>query len=474
MQPVQNIAKMLQELKEEYLERLEQIAQEIQGSDELAIYLDTEEEEDYNRLKEMYEPKISIIHEEVAEKYPLQLTHLERLVMHEAFEGLFLPRILGYAVLRGEVNERYKYILPQEHFTDAVRTICQSSNFDILKQRIGQSIQIGFALSSDIWITNLINEVENKRIRSYLNGHKLPKYRIDQERRIGLVRYQRQFRNDNFQTAEFPETVSELKVMFSSLKNFLIYRINKSYDNASLVEPLMDFVQNEAFIGSDEHLQIIVLFAQFFDLEADNADKVKSILAKIRAEKPSFQQKYFKFILELQHHPDILIDAQADIRMASMLEKQEDNLLSEYYELMEAIHSKGYLNDEVQEAVRIFDSEYPGTSLEVEAVRRTIFAYFSRFITNLETTDYPEYMEITKAFAIYMQIFANQQFNQDLKELSMKYVKKLLKQYTDKRGKDYQDIKKFVAATFVDFNFLKEKEVKELFKTRKKRKPKVA
>ena len=47
---------------------------------------------------------------------------------------------------------------------------------------------------------------------------------------------------------------------------------------------------------------------------------------------------------------------------------------------------------------------------------------------------------------------------------------KLLKKYTDKRGKDYQDIKKFVSTAFQDFGFLKEKEVVEMFKTRRKRK----
>ncbi len=52
----------------------------------------------------------------------------------------------------------------------------------------------------------------------------------------------------------------------------------------------------------------------------------------------------------------------------------------------------------------------------------------------------------------------------------MAYVRKLLKKYTDKRGKDYQDIKKFLSRTFKDFEFLKEKEIVELFKTRRKKK----
>jgi hypothetical protein len=52
----------------------------------------------------------------------------------------------------------------------------------------------------------------------------------------------------------------------------------------------------------------------------------------------------------------------------------------------------------------------------------------------------------------------------------MAYVKKLLKKFTDKRGKDYQDVKKFVSTAFIDFKFLKPKEIVELFKTRRKRK----
>jgi hypothetical protein len=85
--------------------------------------------------------------------------------------------------------------------------------------------------------------------------------------------------------------------------------------------------------------------------------------------------------------------------------------------------------------------------------------------------DYPEYFELNKTFTTYMNIFINQEFNQKLKDYSLVYVRKLLKKFTDKRGKDYQDIKKFVSSTFVDLGFLTEKQVVELFKTRRKKKP---
>ena len=74
------------------------------------------------------------------------------------------------------------------------------------------------------------------------------------------------------------------------------------------------------------------------------------------------------------------------------------------------------------------------------------------------------------AIPVYMEIFSNQQFNQNIKDLSLIYVRKLLRFHTDKRGKDYQDIKKFVSATFIDLGFLNSKQAVELFKTKRKKK----
>ena len=87
----------------------------------------------------------------------------------------------------------------------------------------------------------------------------------------------------------------------------------------------------------------------------------------------------------------------------------------------------------------------------------------------LSEGEYGEYFELTKIFGLYMKIFGNQQFNQDVEKLSLTYIDKLLKVFTDKRAKDYQDVKRFVSTQFVDFNFLTDKEVVELFKTRRKR-----
>jgi hypothetical protein len=52
----------------------------------------------------------------------------------------------------------------------------------------------------------------------------------------------------------------------------------------------------------------------------------------------------------------------------------------------------------------------------------------------------------------------------------MEFIQKCLKKFIDKRSRDYQDIKRFVSTVFIDLNFLKDKEVVEMFKTRRKRK----
>jgi hypothetical protein len=458
------------ELDPKYMERLEELAQAIQASDELAQYLEEEEEEFYLRLKEMFEPRIAMLHSEVATNDPLQLVLFEIVLLDPAFEGLYLPRILGFSVLRGEINENYKYTRPQNHFKDVLLTICESSNFDILRKRIGQSIQIGFALSSDIWITNLINSISNKRVRYFLQGQKLDRYRTPATRMVGYKRYQRQFRNDNFQSAEFPTTTGELKILHSPLKHFLYYRIKLKIDNSSITPHLRQFTETEAFQQMPEFLEIMTIYSGYFDREEEDQASLVEQFNKVRQNYPQFTEAFFGFLEQMHHDPLIEVWPEADQRISAVLDKSVKDDLSSYFDLTDQIHSRGYNQDEVQQAVKVFYNQHEGLSPINECLRQTILGYFQRYISNLEETAYADYFEITKLFPVYMNIFANQQFNQDLKELSMAYVRRLLKKYTDKRGKDYQDIKKFVSTTFTDFSFLKDKEVVELFKTRRKKK----
>lgn len=460
------------ELKAEYLAKLEEIAGQIQASESLQQYLEEEEEEHYLALKDQYEPLINELYQEVASSFPLQLIHLERTLLDAAFEGLYLPRILGFSVLRGTIGERYKYLRPQHHFQDILLTICNSANFDILKKRIGQTIQVGFSLSSDIWVTNLINSINNKRVRNYLQGLKVDRLRVLDERKRDYARYYRQFKNENFLAVVFPVTPAELTIEYPGLERFLLHRINTQEDNDSLLEPLSAFAQNKELIGTKEHLQICTLYGAYIKLPEAEETITKAALAAARKELPEADEHLLQFLLYLHANKEIDLTPEADLQLASLFDRTTDDQLSEYFTLLETIHNGGYTNEPTQEAIRVQYMSHEGLSAFNEGIRRTIFRYFQTFVSNLLPSQYPSFFELTKLFAVYMGLFGNQQFNQHLKELSMSYVKKLLKFYTDKRGKDYQDIKKFVSSAFLDFQFLKEKEIVNLFKTRrKKRKP---
>lgn len=458
------------ELDQQYIDRLENLAAEIQEAEELQQYLESEEEEDFNRLKEQFEPRIAALHEAVALEHPLQLVSFELVLLDEAFEGLFLPKILGYSVLRGEIDDNYHYVRPQEHFKEVLMTICNSANFEILKKRIGQSIQIGFALSSDIWATNLINSVTNKRIRYFLQSQKLDKYRRDNERAIGYERYKKQFKSENYQTAEFPLNPMDLKIYFSPLKHFLIHRINLKADNSSIIGHIRDFVENPDFQGSIEHLEIMSLYANFFDLAEADQQHLAKYFNETRQKMPDFANQYLKFLLEILRSEEMHWTPESDHRISAILDKNISDELTAYYQLMEVIHHQGYTTQEAQEAAKIFCNQREGLSTANECVRYTVYHYFAEFVNHLEDDAYADFFEICKLYPIYMGIFSNQRFNQNLEKISMNYLQKLLQKYLDKRGKDYQDIKKFVATSFVEFGFLTEKEVVELFKTKRKKK----
>lgn len=457
-------------LDKSYLEELETISEAIQESDELAYYLSEEEDAYYEQLKERFEPYIEDLYNRVAANDPLQLESLDRRLMEEDMEGLFLPRVLGYSVLRGEVNNQHKYVLPQDHFKDILMAICNSPNFDMLKKRSGQSIQMGFAMSSDIWITNLLATIENKRIKYFLQSQKLDKYRTPEGRAKGFQLYKKQFQHFNYMTAAFPRNAGELKVLWSPLKEFLLYRIERNLNNNSLMPFLKAFIENEEFQGHDEHLQIMGLYATFFDLNEEDREHLSVNFNKTRQKHPEFIQRWLEFILEMHESTRVDLNAEADGRISAIIKQFGNDDLTEYYALMDVIHGVGYMQEETMEAVKVFYNHHEGRSLINECVRMTIYHYFVRLLNNLEVTDYQELFELAKIYTVYIKIFANQQFNQDVKYLSLRYIDRLMKHYTDKRGKDYQDIKKFVSTTFQDLNFLTEKEVTEMFKTRRKKK----
>jgi hypothetical protein len=457
------------ELAADYKKQLDAISESIQGSEELTTYLDTEEDDDYKALIEAYEPKLAELHEEVIQNAPLQIIELERAMLAPEFEGLFIPRILGYSVLRGELNEEVKYVRPQRHFQSVLQTIIHSANFDMIKQRIGQSVQMGFALSSDIWVTNLLSDISNKRIKTYMENLVSTRFRDKEVRKGALKRYSKQFVNMHFLTSKFPANLGELKNGKNVLIRFLATRDANGLSHESYEKHLIDLIENNEMKTSLDFVEVLVEVMRMKHTSEAIREAVAKSLNELRSTMPRFNEEYFNLLKSrLQRTGEVDIDL--DKAMLQVLDKSTDDDLYKFYALMDTIHGKGYIHDDTIDEVRQFYNGHEGLSTINESLRWTISGYFNKLMSNLEETDYPDYFELSKIFDIYMNLFSNEAFNQRVKQSNLSYIKRLLKHYTDKRGKEYQEIKKFVSTVFVDMGLFTEKEVVELFKTRRKRK----
>ncbi len=457
----------MNELDPKYDKVLSEIKEQIQASAHLQSYLDEEDESFYDSLKQEFEPKIEELHSQVALNDPLQLESLELLLLDPMYEGLFLPRILGYSVLRGTINDAYKYRRPQEHFKKILMSICNSFNFDILKNRIGQTVEIGFALSSDIWITNLIAEIDNKLVKAFLQSHKHAKYTDQRSRHTSHLRYAKQFVSFNYLTATLPTTSPELKIEFKSIINFLRYRASLGANAGESVYQYIDGVlRNESLATSEEHLEIILLIGAYFELKDAEQEK---LVARLDQYKGFEEEAIFFDVLGGMQSKGYDFKDEDMARLNNIVQKSSLTQFKEFNSTIAEIDKIGYINGDAVDVARNYHNSNKGLSPQNECIRNVIFSKFKRFMSALTEEDFNEYFELNKVFTIYMNAFDNEKFNQNIKGISMSYVKKLLRKFVEKRSKDYQDIKKFVSAVFLDLGFLKEKEIKELFKTKRKK-----
>ena len=461
----------MQALAPEYAQRIEEIKAAIQESEELSTYLETEESDDYNTLKETYEPEIAALHEEAATYYPLQLEGMELALLDEGLEGLFLPRLLGYAVLRPRVNEETgMYYRSQEHLKEVLLAIAKSNAFDELEKRVGQGVTVALALSTNVWVTTVISEIPNRKPRNFFEQHYDRSLHTAAQRMQRYTRYKAQFRHDNYFAAAFPGDASELSSGYPALEAFLLKRVSGGMDNLSLVEPILDFLDNKDFADTPQYERFLALAGLFVDVPEEEENSLRTRIREY-AERDGFAQRFFALLAELHHDKDVDISPEVDRRMALRTGVTGEGLLPQYYALVTKIHDHGINSLESQDAIRLFLREESGLSHVAECVRQTILRYFRQLLSGLDVDTYAEFFEITKLFSVYFDIFGNESFKQEVRTMSVRYVKSLTKRYTDKRGRDYQDIKKFVKRVFVDLGFFTEKEATNFFKTKRVRKP---
>ena len=475
----------MEKLDPAYQTELDTLRSTIQSSDLLAAYLEDEEESSYQVLRDEFEPQLEALYERVAEYHPLQLTTIETELLHPEFEGLYLSKVLGFSVLRGEIDSEYHYRRPQDHFKKVLLAIAESSNFEWIKNKIGQGCQVGFALSSEIWVSNLVQQVENKKVRQFFESMINDKLRALPARKQAYDNYYRQFITHNYHSADFPKNLPELKTLFSALEKFIQYRIKHGRINMSLLPNFTEFLNNQEFRNEEEYLRMLILFSRYFPHDG-HEEWIKGLLNEARRNFPGFNETYFNYILEIEEK-GLPLDKESDLNVYKLLDTSIEDDLLRYSSLINEIHQKGYIHEDAIESIRQFYDNHEGLSDINECLRHTIYGNFEKLLLNLPVDDYKTFTgqdqrkaesgdgatyddSISRYMKIYIDIFSNQEFNLRLRDLSMTFVQRCLKQFTDKRSTQYQDIKHFVMDKFPEWEFMKEKEVVELFKTRRKRK----
>jgi hypothetical protein len=447
-----------------YADALRNIGTMIQESESLATFIDEDDDESYKTLQDSFEPSISAIYDQVANENPLMLESLEKLLLEESFEGLFLPKVLGYAVLRQYVGNNVKYVTPHTHFKDILLSICNSPNFEQIRKRIGQTTQIGFALSSDIWITNLIESIDNKKVKQFLVGLKNDQLRDLSKRKEAYDRYKKQFVNVNYYSVDFPTNKIQFVSNYPALKDFILFRSKDGLDNDSLMPYLHGIINNDELEGP-EYLDILVQLGLKYRFDGQmNADFIKKITKILSTPKAieQFFTLYDQALIDLKATPE------DELNVMNLLKDINSDELKSYFKTVNELHTKGLTHVDTIDGIRAYYELHQGLSTENECVRTMVAGYVRTLLTNLEVTDYTEYFEMNKIIVTYMNIFNNEKFNQEIKDLSMNYVKRCFEHFVDKRSKDYQDIKKFVASSFVEMGFLTDKQVVEMFKTKRK------
>lgn len=461
-------------LNEAYQQHLEAIAVAIQASPNLASYLEEEEDNFYEDLKTEFEPQIEQAHQQLIDYSPLEIIAFEEYLFDERFEGLFLPRILGYSVLRGEVTEHAYYARQNNHFGNILRVIAANSNFDQLSARIGQSVQCGFALSSDIFVTGLIDDVPSKRVRQFLQSQRTSDARTVQGRMRIYRRYARQFKGRNYHYAAFPTDPTELTVLTSALNDFLLTRVSGDLNNDALLPTLHATVINPDFAGRKEILRPMAIYGAYF---TPNEEQLPELIAAVNREREANPEattdEILTFLLELKQDRNVPFTAAHEQRLGTIIDRSVKDDLTAYFDLTDKIHGDGYVNPTVHEAIAEELPKHSGLSPFNANIRQTVLSYFAQLAGGLgtEEADYLQWFEITgKQFPAYIKIFGNESFNQELRTLAKKYTKELIKVHTNKRGKDYRDIKKTTVRTWLDYGFMTEKQLKEFFKTPRKKK----
>jgi hypothetical protein len=296
--------------------------------------------------------------------------------------------------------------------------------------------------------------------------------RMMEGRKRAYTRYLRQFRDKNYQAADFPNKKEQLPFLTNALKQFMLYRVSKDFDNTSIITPLHATATNEALADTHYLASILTVYAAYFDISDEQRKELTEVISRERKSGKTFENELLSLLLELKANNKVQFGPDEERLLSQSIDKSIDDDLTRLFTLTDKIHNDGYVNTEVHEAIAEELLAHNGLSDFNNNLRQTVYGYFAKFAENIGVDGYGDWFElVNKQFPIYIKLFGNEAFTQQLKDLSLKYTRALIKAYPDKRGKQYREIKKTTMTTFQEWGFMSEKHLKEFFKTPRKKKP---
>ncbi|HMP31574.1 MAG TPA: hypothetical protein PKD85_18370, partial [Saprospiraceae bacterium] len=308
-----------------------------------------------------------------------------------------------------------------------------------------------------------------KKVKSFLGIFRNDKYRELKARKGLYDNYAMQLNKANFKSVEFPKTIADLKSSFYALRTFIVHRASRDLDNSSLMNHLGQFISNDKLNASLEFLELMIIIGLKYNLDDQTAKAYTKTINQIAKERPNFKNDFFEIYDRLHVGKELSIAPEDEHNLGKLLVEVKDKEIIRFFDTTNELHSKGFVHIDAIEKVREYYENHPGMSIENEVLRSSVLIYINKFLKNIEIDAVNDYFEINKVITAYLSIFNNERFKQEVKTSSMNFINKCLASFDDKRSRDYQDIRKYVSSTFLDLGFLTEKEITELFKTRRKK-----
>lgn len=82
----------------------------------------------------------------------------------------------------------------------------------------------------------------------------------------------------------------------------------------------------------------------------------------------------------------------SDKKFSDLLDRSISDDLVRFYNIVDTIHSKGFIHEDVLDGVNAFYSQYEGMSINNECLRLSIINMFAKVVNNLTCPEYHSFL----------------------------------------------------------------------------------